>query len=119
MDGSPFDRLARLAATSPARRGLLRSGLATILAGIGATFWFGPDDAEAKSCEKKCYDKKSCKDKNDKGAKKTCKAKCKKKCLCNPKLPQETCGKSGDCCPDVTSSDQLCINSSCVARPIL
>jgi hypothetical protein len=53
MDGSTFDTLARLTAVSPGHRGLLRSGLAVVLAGIGATSLLGVDDVSAKSCEKK------------------------------------------------------------------
>lgn len=50
MDGSTFDRLARLAATTPARRSLLKSGFAAALAGLGVASLLGVDDAEAKSC---------------------------------------------------------------------
>jgi hypothetical protein len=102
VDGSTFDKLARLAATSPARRSLLRSGLAAAIAGFGAAALSGADDAEAKSCEKKCQDKKDCNDKKDNGAKQKCKQKCKKKCACKPKQPEEACSKSSECCPDET-----------------
>jgi hypothetical protein len=148
MDGSTFDTVTRLAASSPGRRGLLRSGFAVVLAGLGATALFGAEDAAAKSCQKKCYKKKDCQDKNDNDAKKKCKAKCKKKCRCNPKLPQADCSKSDDCCPDKTKYtcgtshgsgsdtccgtqgavcgstfdcciDQLCVSSTCVPTPLM
>jgi hypothetical protein len=147
MDGSTFDRLARLAATSPARRSLLRSGFAAVLAGLGATSLLGSEDAEAKSCQKKCEKKKDCNQKKDNDAKRKCKNKCKKKCTCIPKLPQAACTKSDDCCPDKTKYtcgtshgsgsntccgtqgaicsgtldcciDQLCVSSTCVPTPI-
>jgi hypothetical protein len=147
MDGSTFDTLTRIAASSAGRRGLLRSGIAAVLAGIGAASLFGAEDAAAKSCQKKCYKKKDCQDKNDKDAKKKCKAKCKRKCRCNPKLPQADCSKSDDCCPDKTDYtcgtshgsgsntccgtqgavcgstldcciDQLCVSSTCVPNPL-
>jgi hypothetical protein len=102
MDGSTFDKLARIAATRPARRALLRSGFAAVLAGIGATSLFGADDAEAKSCEKKCQKKKDCDEKKDNDAKRKCKAKCKKKCTCIPKQPEASCVQSSECCPDQT-----------------
>ena len=70
MDGSSFDNLARLAAMSAARRGVLKSGLAVVLAGLGATTLLSAEEAEAKSCKAKCNKKKTKKQK----------AQCKKKC---------------------------------------
>jgi len=145
VDGSSFDKLARLAATGAARRSVLNSGFALVLAGLGATSLLGAEDAAAKSCKKKCQDKKNCKDKN---AKKKCKAKCEKQELCIPKLPQAECQNSGDCCPETTRYtcgtshgsgsntccgaqgavcgstfdcciDQCCISSTCVPGPCI
>jgi hypothetical protein len=146
MDDSTFDRLARLAAASPARRSLLKSGFAAVLAGLGAASLLGTDDVQAKSCEKQCQKKKNCNQKKDNDAKRKCKDKCKKQCTCIPKLPQAACTNSNECCPDQTKYtcgtshgsgsntccgtsgaicgktldcciDQCCINSTCVPGP--
>jgi len=71
MDGSAFDRLVRRIGDEGSRRGLLRSALAATVAGLGAASIFDADDAEAKSCKKKC------KKKNSSDARKKCKKKCK------------------------------------------
>ena len=51
MDQSSFDKLTRLAAVDSGRRGVLRSGLAVILAGIGASSLL--ESAGAKKGKKK------------------------------------------------------------------
>ena len=76
MDGSAFDRLVRHIGEDGSRRGLLRSAFAATVAGLGAASVLGAEDAEAKSCKKKC------KKKDSKAARKRCKKKCNKKENC-------------------------------------
>src|SRR5687767_6258536 len=57
MDGSAFDRLVRRIGEEGSRRGLLRSAFAATVAGLGAASVLDADDAEAKSCKKKCKKK--------------------------------------------------------------
>jgi hypothetical protein len=72
MDGSAFDRLVRHIGEDASRRGLLRSAVAATVAGLGAASILDADDAEAKSCKKKCNKK------NSSSARKKCKKKCNK-----------------------------------------
>lgn len=92
MDGSAFDRLVRRIGEDGSRRSLLRSAVAGAFAGLGMTSLLGGEDAEAKSCKKKCNKK------NSDSAKK----KCKKKCQKNTPSDADTIGLRQPC----TSSAQ-------------
>ena len=78
MDQSSFDKLARLTAAGAGRRGVLRSGLAVILAGLGASSLL---EAEARRGKRK-----------GKGGKHKNKGK-----RCKPE--NSPCIKDKQCCP--------------------
>lgn len=70
MEGSSFDRLARMISADASRRGALRSAFVAALAGLGVRSLLGAEDAEAKSCQKRCKKKKN------KNARKQCLKRC-------------------------------------------
>ena len=70
MKGSSFDRLARMISADASRRGALRSAFVAALAGLGGRSLLGAEDAEAKSCQKRCKKKKN------KNARKQCLKRC-------------------------------------------
>lgn len=113
MDGSSFDKLARLAATGAPRRGVFRSGVALIVAGLGATSLLGVEDAAAKSCKQKCK-------KKDKAARRKCLKKCKDGTDPDPGLtgptPAGACVNDNDCpTPGTLAPCQVvrCTNGIC------
>ncbi len=81
MDSFSFDRLARFVSEDASRRGVLLS-VAAAVAGLGITALLSPQEAEAKSCQKKCNKKKS----------NAARKKCKKKCA---QQGQDTSGTGG------------------------
>lgn len=91
MDGSAFDRLVRHIGEGASRRGLLKSAFAASVAGLGVASVLDVEDAEAKSCKKKCNEKK------DKQAKKQCKKNCQQ---CKPN--GSPCVKDKQCCTGKT-----------------
>ena len=99
MDGSAFDRLVRHIGEDASRRGLLRSAFAATVAGLGAASILDADDAEAKSCKKKCNKKSG-------NAKKKCKKKCNKKENCF--ASGTPCQDSAECCPETTKISARC-----------
>jgi hypothetical protein len=101
MDGSAFDRLVRRIGEEGSRRGLLRSALAATVAGLGARSILDADDAEAKSCKKKCNKK------NSSSARKKCKKKCKKNNDTDTIGLRQPCTKSSQC-----KGDLLCATAN-------
>lgn len=103
MDADRFDTLTR-GLSGSSRRAVVRGlggGLAALVAGVGLGF----EAADAKSCHKKCKDKKG-------AAKRHCKEKCKGGDKCRD-LGQ-TCGPDvGACCGATCAgegSTQVCLN---------
>ena len=97
MDERTFDDVVRRWSMAGSRRGMLKSAFASTLAGLGIASLFNAEDAEAKSCKKKCKDKK------DKKKRKECKEKCQTgPVTCTPKAPEAPCGSSEECCPNDT-----------------
>jgi hypothetical protein len=88
LDGSSFDKLTRLTVAGTERRGVLRSGLAVILAGLGISTLLDTEKALAKK-------KKGKKGKG--GGKKKGKGK-GGECLGEGNL----CGSDNQCCPGKT-----------------
>jgi hypothetical protein len=101
MDERTFDDVVRRWSMAGSRRGVLKSAFASTLAGLGIASLVDVDDAEAKSCKKKCKDKK------DKKKRKECKKKCQTPPgpgTCTPtKAPQEACSSDNECCPAETT----------------
>jgi hypothetical protein len=100
MDGSSFDRLARLAATGTGRRGLLRIALGLAGGGLAATSLLAEESDAAKSCKQKC------KKKDNKDARKKCKKKCKKQ--------TGQCRSEGEACSPEGNDQQCCRDQNLV-----
>jgi hypothetical protein len=95
MDSFSFDRLARFVSEDASRRGVLRSAVATAAAGLGIAELLSPEEAEAKSCQKKCKQKAK-----QHGWSKKKKQACLKKCNTTGgrgKPAGTLCDTSGEC----------------------